>query len=420
MEYGTGAIMACPAHDQRDFDFATKYGLPIVRVVARDRPTRPTRRSARGRGRRRRAGQFAASSTAWASTTAKARGDRPRRSRRLGRGQDRLAPARLGRHRASATGARRSRSSIATPAAWCRCRKDQLPVVLPEDVDFDDPGQSARCATRPGSTSPARSAAARRARDRHARHLRQFELVLPALRQPAGRQAVRPREVASAGCRSTSISAASSMRSCTCSTPASGRARSRTSACSTSTEPFASLFTQGMVTHETYRSTGNDPRWLAPEEVELRGGEAVEKATGLPVEIGRVVKMSKSKKNMVDPDEIVAQLRRRRGALVHALRQPARARPAVVGSGHRGLLALRPAPVAAVRRSSTPAATGEDKALARKTHQTIAAVGDGHRGARLQQGGRADLRADQRDREGRALGRPQRGDPRRCCCSSRR
>src|SRR5678816_990906 len=57
-------------------------------------------------------------------------------------------------------------------------------------------------------------------------------------------------------------------------------------------EPFASLFTQGMVTHETYRSTGNDPRWLAPEEVELRGRTAIEIATGLPAEIGRVVKMS--------------------------------------------------------------------------------------------------------------------------------
>ena len=36
MEYGTGAIMAVPGHDQRDFDFATKYGLPILRVVAAD------------------------------------------------------------------------------------------------------------------------------------------------------------------------------------------------------------------------------------------------------------------------------------------------------------------------------------------------------------------------------------------------
>jgi leucyl-tRNA synthetase len=36
MDYGTGAIMAVPGHDQRDFDFATKYGLPILRVVAAD------------------------------------------------------------------------------------------------------------------------------------------------------------------------------------------------------------------------------------------------------------------------------------------------------------------------------------------------------------------------------------------------
>ena len=34
MDYGTGAIMAVPAHDQRDFDFATKYDLPIIRVIA--------------------------------------------------------------------------------------------------------------------------------------------------------------------------------------------------------------------------------------------------------------------------------------------------------------------------------------------------------------------------------------------------
>src|SRR3546814_6121431 len=35
MDYGTGAIMAVPGHDQRDYEFASKYGLPIPRVVAR-------------------------------------------------------------------------------------------------------------------------------------------------------------------------------------------------------------------------------------------------------------------------------------------------------------------------------------------------------------------------------------------------
>jgi leucyl-tRNA synthetase len=36
MEYGTGAIMAVPGHDDRDFEFATKFDLPIVRVIARE------------------------------------------------------------------------------------------------------------------------------------------------------------------------------------------------------------------------------------------------------------------------------------------------------------------------------------------------------------------------------------------------
>ena len=34
MDYGTGAIFGCPAHDQRDFDFAKKYDLPIIKVIS--------------------------------------------------------------------------------------------------------------------------------------------------------------------------------------------------------------------------------------------------------------------------------------------------------------------------------------------------------------------------------------------------
>jgi leucyl-tRNA synthetase len=68
-------------------------------------------------------------------------------------------------------------------------------------------------------------------------------------------------------------------------------------------EPFASLFTQGMVVHETYKSSAD--QWLLPEETELRDGRRVELATGKPVEIGGVEKMSKSKKNVVDLDAFV-------------------------------------------------------------------------------------------------------------------
>ncbi|MBI1186416.1 MAG: leucine--tRNA ligase [Alphaproteobacteria bacterium] len=64
-------------------------------------------------------------------------------------------------------------------------------------------------------------------------------------------------------------------------------------------EPFASLFTQGMVVHETYKVTA-DGRWIGPDEIEQRDGVVVESATGQQVEVGSIEKMSKSKKNVVD------------------------------------------------------------------------------------------------------------------------
>jgi len=70
-------------------------------------------------------------------------------------------------------------------------------------------------------------------------------------------------------------------------------------------EPFDALFTQGMVVHETYRA--GDGRWLTPDEVTRSDGGAVETATGEAVEIGPTVKMSKSKRNTVDPEHIIAQ-----------------------------------------------------------------------------------------------------------------
>jgi leucyl-tRNA synthetase len=70
-------------------------------------------------------------------------------------------------------------------------------------------------------------------------------------------------------------------------------------------EPFTGLFTQGMVCHETYRSA--DGRWLTPGEIEWPqgGAQPVERATHRPIEVGRSEKMSKSRKNTVDPNEII-------------------------------------------------------------------------------------------------------------------
>jgi leucyl-tRNA synthetase len=69
-------------------------------------------------------------------------------------------------------------------------------------------------------------------------------------------------------------------------------------------EPFSGLFTQGMVCHETYQDQAG--KWLYPEEITASsGGDMVTIADGAPVTVGRSVSMSKSKRNVVDPEEII-------------------------------------------------------------------------------------------------------------------
>ena len=74
-------------------------------------------------------------------------------------------------------------------------------------------------------------------------------------------------------------------------------------------EPFAGLFTQGMVTHESYRTApGPNGTWLYPDEVVKQSdGTAVQRDSGEPVVVGRVEAMSKSKRNTVDPEAIIAR-----------------------------------------------------------------------------------------------------------------
>jgi len=69
-------------------------------------------------------------------------------------------------------------------------------------------------------------------------------------------------------------------------------------------EPFAGLFTQGMVCHETY--TDADGNWVQADEIEKRDGKAFQRDTGAEITIGPSEKMSKSKKNVIAPETIIA------------------------------------------------------------------------------------------------------------------
>ena len=216
MEYGTGAIMAVPGHDSRDYEFAQKFELPIRRVIegsdeeaARDeRGPALSRRRPDGRLRAlRRQGQPRG-----------LRGDRRVAARPRGAASPRSTTAcATGWSRASATGARRSRSSTASECGIVPVPDDQLPVELPEIEDYAPQGKSPLAAAedwvatecpqlrRPGP-----------ARDRHDGHLRRLLLVLhPLPRLPERRGGLGPRRGRPLARRSTSTSAASSTRSCT-------------------------------------------------------------------------------------------------------------------------------------------------------------------------------------------------------------
>jgi leucyl-tRNA synthetase len=135
-------------------------------------------------------------------------------------------------------------------------------------------------------------------------------------------------------------------------------------------EPFAGLFTQGMVTHETYRSL--DGRWLSPDEVEVGAGGIVETATGTAVETGRIEKMSKSKKNVVDSDVIVEQYGADAARWFLLSDSPPERDLEWSEGGIEGAWRF----VNRLWRIATAerVAEGQDRALDRKLHQTIVAV----------------------------------------------
>ena len=248
--------------------------------------------------------------------------------------------------------------------------KDSLPITLPEDVDFQTPGNPLeRHASWKHVACPECGAAATRETDTLDTFVDSSWYFLRFASQPADKPFDRE-EIAKwlpveqyIGGIEHAILHLLYARFWT-------RALNRIGLIDVK-EPFASLFTQGMVTHETYQL--GDGSYLSPDQVEKNGADWTRIEDGAPVIAGRVIKMSKSKKNVVDPDTIVDTY----GA--DAVRwfmlsdsPPERDLP-WSEAGIEGCSRF-------VHRlwrlfgQHDAAASGEDKALDRKTHQTVAAV----------------------------------------------
>ena len=304
MDYGTGAIMAVPGHDQRDFDFATKYGLPIPRVVApsaadADKPFDAEAESGEG--------VLVNSDFLDGMEVEAAKAEVIRRLEEQGRGQGKTV------WRLRDWGVSRQRY-WGTPIPFIHCEscgvvpapKDSLPITLPEDVDFKTPGNPlVRHPTWKHVDCPKCGGKAKRETDTLDTFVDSSWYFLRFASQPADKPFDRE-EIAKwlpveqyIGGIEHAILHLLYARFWTRALAHMGQIEVK--------EPFASLFTQGMVTHETYsRVEGGKTVYYAPDEISREAERALLKDDGGEVEIGRVIKMSKSKKNTVDPDTIIA------------------------------------------------------------------------------------------------------------------
>jgi len=304
MEYGTGAIFGCPAHDQRDLDFARKYGLrvrPVVLPPGADAQLFHVKQEAYvGPGLIYNSGFLDGLDIEAAKAAAVARAE----ADGLGEGAT--------VYRLRDWGVARQRGwGCPVPVIHCATcgvvavPDGQLPVRLPDDLDVSQPGNSlARHPTWKRTTCPECGGPAERETDTldtfvdSSWYFSRF--TDPTAEAPIDRAAADywlPVDQYIGGIEHAVLHLLYA-RFIT-------RALRDEGLVSVS-EPFAGLFTQGMVTHETYRRQNGE--WAEPGAVELRSEGATRRAviarTGEPLVIGDSEKMSKSKRNVVAPADI--------------------------------------------------------------------------------------------------------------------
>src|SRR5580700_5366084 len=312
MDYGTGAIFGCPAHDQRDLDFVNKYGLGNVPVVCPPDVDPKT---------------FVITDTAYdgdgrminsrfldGMTIDQAKQDVAKRLEGTIRGNMPVAERQVN-FRLRDWGISRQRYwGCPIPVIHCpTCDvvpvpdKD-LPVVLPEDVSFDKPGNALdHHPTWKHVSCPQCGAKAVRETDTmdtfvdsswyFARFTDPWNENAPTTCAVADR--MMPVDQYIGGVEHAILHLLYSRFFI--------RAMKATGHIGMD-EPFAGMFTQGMVVHETYQKA--DGGYVTPAEVKIETGADGRRAmlltSGDDVTIGPIEKMSKSKRNTVDPDDIIA------------------------------------------------------------------------------------------------------------------
>jgi len=306
MDYGTGAIFGCPGHDQRDLDFARRYGRPVVPVVLPPGAD---------------AAAFSIGSEAYVGDGTMINSDlldgltvEAAKERIAALAEERGIGKRKVNYRLRDWLISRQRYwGCPIPVIHCEAcgivpvPHEDLPVTLPDDVSFDRPGNPLdHHPTWKHVKCPKCGAPARRETDTMDTFVDsswyQFRYCAPAASTPTDKKAMKywmPVDQYIGG-KEHAVLHLLYARFFTRGMKATRHANIE--------EPFSSVFTQGIVIHETYRS--EDGEWLTPAEVRVEGEGAERKAfsiaTGRPVTIGPVEKMSKSRKNVVDPDDIIS------------------------------------------------------------------------------------------------------------------
>jgi leucyl-tRNA synthetase len=312
MDYGTGAIFGCPAHDQRDLEFANKYGLgntPVICPPGADPASFTVTETAYDGD-----GVLIHSRFLDGMTVKQAKEETARRleSQTLG---NRPQGKREVQYRLRDWGISRQRYwGCPIPVIHCEAcgvvpvPLQDLPVELPRDMSFDEPGNPlARHPAWKHVTCPECGGPALRETDTMDTFVDSSWYFLrftdpwneTAPTTPAMVEKWLPVDQYIGGIEHAILHLLYA-RFFT-------RAMQATGHVGGLKEPFDGLFTQGMVVHETYRD--KDGAWLYPSEVKIEPDDARRRAYkldgGEEIAIGAIEKMSKSKKNTVDPDDII-------------------------------------------------------------------------------------------------------------------